>query len=355
MIRAALIGAALALAACGSPSWQPGPACGHSGVLCATHSDCCSFACINDACECAPAGQHCLADIACCAGNKCVDEVCLPGCRFDGSTCETATDCCDGDCVGGLCSSASCGGSFEACTDSNDCCPNLGCDNNRCTTSCGQRSYVCGGGANEPCCSGLTCIDGTCGGPLCKAFASTCNSPSECCGAGCVDGACCSEEGNSCSGSSLTEQCCPGLRCNTSTFKCEACAPPSGGAACTEQWECCAPSSCNLGAMTCCAATGYACSAGPQCCTGRCKSSTGMCCAGTNQECETSVDCCSGATCNPLNHYCECVPYQGTCDSSIDCCAGTCNNGKCCNTSTSFCLSGTECCSGVCKPNNSCM
>jgi len=91
-----------------------------------------------------------------------------------------------------------------------------------------------------------------------------------------------------------------------------------------------------------------------------CKGGTCTCTA-TGQACSANSDCCSGAC---LEGKCYCAPVGEHCFSNGDCCSGVCTNGTCaCRaltescSSSAVCCGGNECVKGVCtlyKPPPTC-
>lgn len=120
---------------------------------------------------------------------------------------------CQPDCNGGPCTSDGCGGVCPCagdgiCNEAGACCDPEG---SPCTTFTGCCSRTCdslvGGGtcapcrgrscnATQPCCGGLSCVNGFCDG--CRDRATSCTSTAQCCFSECSSGACLSTAGGRC-------------------------------------------------------------------------------------------------------------------------------------------------------------
>lgn len=94
-----------------------GSSCGMRGSACCATSPSCGvgLTCVSNVCRdtgpCGAAGEGCCAGDVCDPGNLCVDGTCrmevpIPMCRPLGGSCATTTDCCEGTCQSGLCSSS---------------------------------------------------------------------------------------------------------------------------------------------------------------------------------------------------------------------------------------------------------
>jgi hypothetical protein len=117
-------------------------------------------ACSGDAC-----GSGCCADSPYCSlGNNNIGRYCSDYCGESGDGCTGPNDCCTGySCFLGTCIVESCGG--DSCSQGFDagggCCgQNPYCVDDRCTSVCGAAGTGCGGDLD--CCSGHSCVSGTC-------------------------------------------------------------------------------------------------------------------------------------------------------------------------------------------------
>jgi hypothetical protein len=286
--------------ACGGGSWQPTATCGREGAVCSTHGDCCSYACTNGACECAPPGEHCLADVACCAGNSCIDEMCVGGCRSEGRGCVQNEDCCSHSCEDGICAAYS---------------------------SCQLEGMSCN--ATAPCCPSFQCSSGTClrtdgGGGECVSESGSCAQTYECCGV---------------------------LVCNSS-HACAACGEQ--GAACMFGSDCCSGRNCTSN-NKCCSKNNEPCVTYADCCSNGSQECNvqGRCCQRSGGNCTVPGDCCTGV-CNGTQ--CGAAPPGGPCAGLGDCDTiyATCTNGICCLYQNQPCTADIQCCGGTCRQNGTC-
>ncbi len=109
-----------------------------------------------------------------------------------------------------------------------------------------------------------------------------------------------------------------------------------------------------------CTATGMACVAGEECCTGHCDELYAVCarlpgdCIDAGGPCQVGSECCSFACVDAVCSSGQCVSDNESCDSNGECCSGTCDAGACvplnpsCRTSGNTCDSDAECCSQYC-------
>lgn len=181
---------------CGPESaCRGGRCCAPLGVACASGAACCDAgaSCSAGSC-CLPEGDACTNDSDCCS-RSCSDGTCggvapptptptpvptptpTPLCRDPGVACDTALQCCRGECEVTSVSSETlcCLALGQGCDDASNC--------------CGRRT--------------------TCDGVCCLPVGTACTDAGDCCGqgAGCVGGRCCSVEGGRCTTSS---DCCAG-------------------------------------------------------------------------------------------------------------------------------------------------
>src|SRR5687767_8626632 len=110
------------------------------------------------------------------------------------------------------------------CTNHDECC------SFSCESASGSATNVCGcnplsGGlcaTSNDCCTGLRCnTSGTCE-TGCRGSGETCSSPSACCSGNCENGQCgprigCADQGQGCQDSN---ECCTGLQCQGSPGQC---------------------------------------------------------------------------------------------------------------------------------------
>jgi hypothetical protein len=170
----------------GCPSIDPFvPGCCLSpGETCNSAGECCNFLpCVpNDAgvltCtlqSCLPIGALCQPDAGtgCCNGTGClpageVDFACqLPGttCFPNTTACDAGAQCCSAICTSGVCQKpAACQPEGAVCTLSGDCCSGLSCIGGTCEAggTCGQAGQSCSaidGGSGSTCCAGLGCLN----------------------------------------------------------------------------------------------------------------------------------------------------------------------------------------------------
>jgi hypothetical protein len=113
-LRACLVAAGIALAACSGSSGgagpTPPPACKGNDQPCAAASECCSGGCLTGACACSAAGVRCGTSADCCdvgTPRRCEAGVCVAGQRPLGDVCEWDGQCASLNCdVGGHCAAA---------------------------------------------------------------------------------------------------------------------------------------------------------------------------------------------------------------------------------------------------------
>ena len=221
-------------------------------------------------------------------GNSCVGR---------GGACANESDCCEGPCEGGLCTTGSCAADGVTCGVAGDCC-----------------SGACG--------AGNVCVPRT---PQCAANGQACGGSGDCCsgncdGAVCAPGAGCSNTGAVCAAST---DCCSGNCAN------EAGTPCTGG-------------SCNCAPPPACAAESEACSSDGECCNGLCDRPGGG--DGT---------CADIGACLPAGEPCGTEGLSGSCCSTV--CLNTdgteprCQFLGGCRVQDELCESNGECCSSVCE------
>lgn len=153
--------------------------------------------------QCLPQGTACTSPPpsgaeTCCAGaGACVGGACET-CAPKGNACTSASQCCTGQCLAGVCATA-CVAETGSCTVTADCCTGLACDvppgstGGTCRTSatCADTGQTCG--SNADCCnhdpadpSSEICDEGTCAAPapVCSGIAQLCTVSSgvnDCC------------------------------------------------------------------------------------------------------------------------------------------------------------------------------
>jgi hypothetical protein len=236
-----------------------------------------------------------------------------------------------------------------ACSVKEECCSftkgAVDCVRERCCYTDGQRC-----GASEECC-GTTCMDGFCGGVLCREAGVACDLDDQCCSRSCRGNACtdtiCSPNGFECGDGA---ECCS-LFCNASG----RCAEPAcgrEGAPCASAGDCCAELVCHaLGAKSFCSPGECTpreidCGSDSQCCTGFCDPVYRVCadgCREAGSECEVDGQCCTG-TCDPGSRTCADGCSVAYCDADADCCSNRCVAHTC----APVCV-GTSCNHDVCS------
>lgn len=198
-----------------------------------------------------------------------------------------------------------CAPNGNACQQNGDCC-GRNCFNQRCSNSPNQ-------------CNGIACPNGAagcCSGNCCVSPANQCNGVGECCAPDCTNKQC---GPDGCGNGGSCGTCPAGSECNAATGKC----------LCT-----------------------------PQTCPNGCCDSNGVCQPGnTEQACGDG-----GVTCTQCGSNQHCSTQTGTCRDNPPCSAETCPNG-CCNLENGFhvcrtdlrgCAPGGACCSGCCDNNGQC-
>ena len=222
-----------------------------------------------------------------------------------------ATDCCNGNCMGGTC----------AVPDPPACRP-----------------------AGEPCATGMDCCGGVCGpttegGPLgcallsqCRVAGETCTAPTDCCTGQCSAGP----------GGSGSCQALPGPGCRPALEICKT------------SMDCCSGRCDNSvidGVSRCAWAPGCRpvqerCASNADCCSGTCKMGppgVGRCadmpapmmmshCPAVGEVCKKAMDCCPGESCSPVaTGGSRCLPLTRSCVGdgypcalSEECCGGHC-------------------------------
>jgi hypothetical protein len=152
---------------------------------CTTSADCVAAGTGDICCD-----SECVTGVCCSATDcanptpACIDLACAPCTATDqcinGQVCEVGGVCCDPE--------------GTPCTDFTDCCSQT-CDNLVGGGTCAPcRGRACD--ATQPCCGGLVCTGGFCGG--CRDRARSCTSASQCCFSDCTGGACLSTLGGRC-------------------------------------------------------------------------------------------------------------------------------------------------------------
>jgi hypothetical protein len=259
----------------------------------------------------------CPADMVCDAAAACC--VVRPGCALGGETCGRSEDCCNSQCVDGVCSAQQPSG--FSCTSDADCfsghCSALGvcqingqicyptnpgdpgpnCEELGCTAD-GEK-----GSAGADCCSGLLNADGYCATLGSRAPGLPCATDLECgslrCGPDCT---CLRQEG-------LRLDWPDGMECNSG--------------------EQCAGGLCDLTARcrSTCAAAGEACDGDADCCGGMC-GSAGICvslaCSVGGAPCDVDTDCCSGECVGGSCPGPGCRDTGRTCTRDEQCCGSRC-------------------------------
>ena len=263
----------------------------------------------------------------------------------------------------------------------------------RCCLSSGQACV------NQDCCSGLSCVLGTCQPPVCDND-HTCdpgengvNCPSDCPVTCTLTGPPYVKQGFS-SGYTLTATYTNLPDGTVVTFDCGNTEPEKfdsiiGGSASV---TC---SAMNIGSYTAmssysttsCIATvdvvpcfynGMTCSNGGDCCSLTCNGAPpiGTCaCSGQAQGCSQNSDCCAGNSCQggfccynagqgpvasptpccsgkvvPVTNICECAGPSKSCSTGADCCSGSCTGEVCdCSANGNGCIDNSDCCTGVCQ------
>jgi hypothetical protein len=305
---------------------------------------CCSSVCntLCNACTAAKKGSGADGTCGTIAANLDPDNECAGSlvcngsslCRApNGDACVLGTECVSGFCADGVCCSAVCTGTCQACTavkkgsGVNGVCGNIGV----------------GLDPDNECFGGLSCS----GAGACSLLANgtSCTNNGECTSGFCVDGVCCSSV------------------CNTLCNACTAAKKGSGAdgtcgtiaANLDPDNECAGSLVCN-GSSVCRAPNGDACVLGTECVSGFCVD--GVCCnagcTGTCQAC-TAVKKGSG-----VNGVCGNIGVgldpDNECFGGLSCSgAGTCSllaNGMSCTSNgectSNFCVDGV-CCSSVCN------
>src|SRR5262249_2910510 len=126
-----------ASATVGSGGAGGGTSCGNAGDTCATTFDCCSGStckmgtCASSA-SCIQAGGVCtFSDASDCCSGACDGDSC---CGFYGDSCQNGFGCCEGQCIGGVCS---CGPPDKMCGST---CTMVQWDD----ANCGDCGHTCG-------------------------------------------------------------------------------------------------------------------------------------------------------------------------------------------------------------------
>jgi len=209
-------------------------------------------------------------------------------------------------------------------------------------------------GCGSSCCqAGLTCVQDQCAQNSCLGDGVACSGPAQCCSATvdkCLLGQCgpatCRQTGESCTedftccadaycsaasrcvaraalgaACSDTVPCQAGLRCNTTTNRCESCTSDGGLVI-----ACLAISfRCMLGAL------GATCTQPADCCSRHCVAGTcEAVCFDLGQVCSQDSDCCSGQCRQNLCVYTACKAAGAACTTDINCCSNHCGAGSVC-------------------------
>lgn len=215
----------------------------------------------------------------------------------------------------------------SACVAKEECCSfTLGavdCVRQRCCSTDGQR---CSSGAD---CCGTSCVEGFCGGVLCRDPGAACDLDEQCCSRSCRDNACsakiCSPDGFECGGDA---ECCS-RSCNAAG-RCGQPACGREGSPCASAGDCCDALVCHdLGTKSFCS---------PGACTPR------------EIDCGSDSQCCTGF-CDPVYRVCAdgCRAAGNDCVIDGQCCTGKCVGGLCSGgCSDVYCAANEDCCSSRC-------
>jgi hypothetical protein len=150
------------------PPSAPLPAgCKAHGGACTLSSECCDF---TDSCYsgvCCNQNSACSANSDCCGGLLCNSGICgaSPPACIDPESCRDDSDCCDGNCVDGICAApvaVECLAQGEFCASNIECCSE-NCEKGKCAfpvlVDCFRDGEACNN--DEECCS-WSCVDGAC-------------------------------------------------------------------------------------------------------------------------------------------------------------------------------------------------
>jgi hypothetical protein len=221
--------------------------------------------------------------------------------------------------------------------------------------TCPLPGEACSG--SNLCCEGTVCLNGTC----CSFDGDSCNGvPSNCCSGICDvggSGLCvqaCIQEGHHCGNPG--DFCCEGLICNeTSCVSPDTCL--ALGEECFQDRDCCDPNICseNLCSSPDCGGDGVGCEDSGDCCgilecvSGACQQTCGF----SGDDCSGDGDCCETFACHQHGFCTRQCPNPGAdCDNDSDCCSADdfCSNGTCqprstCRAFMESCVDSSECCS----------
>jgi hypothetical protein len=327
-----------------------------------------------------------------------------PGsCLGLGGGCSVGSDCCSGDCSGGVCSYPACTSDHGACTSNGNCC-SQSCVNGACAslnTSCKTLGNQCASG--KECCSSL-CTQGTCqASSFCGQGGDSCSTAADCCtqlctvAAGATLGTCgANPPGGPANCGVVDGQLCGGTAADGGIVVNSSGLPACGGPCCSRA---CAPWG-PTGALVCqpasgCHVVGDLCMQDADCCgsaglpggsgkgvtcvitapatIGICRNPMGCkpdgdVCKLKTMSCNSSCDCCSGNcetedTCKqdnmgvPRCAAAQCVDAGGSCASSANCCNGMpCVPNPIAGGAPAYVCSGTSCIAvcGACTDNADC-
>jgi hypothetical protein len=240
-------------------------------------------------------------------------------------TCSSARTCLDRS---PICVTHACAAREECCgfTEGRTDCEAGGC--------CFTRGQTCAD--DDQCCfSAGSCIDGHCGGVVCREPGVACSLDEQCCSQHCnrADKTCtaviCGEDGYDCK---TSEDCC-GRFCDPSG-RCSPQACSQLGQGCSDKSDCCDETNLcfKLGGVGFC---------------------SGASCLPDEAECSADADCCPGSHCDPVFVRCSasCGAEGAPCAVGGDCCSGSCDaaHGTCAaGCSSGDCDVDSDCCSGMC-------
>lgn len=307
---------------------------------------------------CRNAGGACTADFHCCGGAVCVSGSCGGGGggggRALGAECTSTSQCSQ---TGG---SVVCASNGITADGARNCCRNTG---GSCT-------------ADIQCCSGIFCVNGTCGGTASSpttpagglALGAQCTSSDQCTQSGgptvCANNGyeadgplnCCRNEGGTCTGVGYSADCCGGLYCVNGICTNNETGGLAIGAQCSQTGQCSqasGPVSCASngidadGALNCCRNEGGGCTQDTDCCGGL-ACANGVC-GGTSSgggSVGLGGQCTATAECSQAGGEVACADNGIASDGALNCCrydGGACSAGQ-------HCCGGLDCTDGVCVP-----
>lgn len=205
------------------------PSANYYGTCC--EGDYCSMGRCTPNQGCSGQGQTCaVGQISCCEGLECKGTTCVKPCTLAGDKCTYDADCCEGYCLGGVCSTQCIGTEGSTCTPGvRDCCSGMTCSNGHCLSTC-KKSGTCD--KDSDCCDDYYC------------------SANKVCTERITPG--CQTSGSCAVGAAV---CCTGYYCSDNLV----CTPNPTcggyGADCVQTSDCCSPYYCGQ-SMTCTSATG---------------------------------------------------------------------------------------------------